>query len=232
MYSNYFSQMNPQHTVPVLEDDGEYIGNSHAICTYLISKYADEDHYLYPKDLMKRAQINRMLHFDSYVLYKALRDADIPVWFGAPAAPDELLAVLHNGLTLLEAYLNGREYLVGDGMTLADLNCSTTSTAFKMHFPIEPERYPNVTAWMERMSAWPHHEEFIEKPVGALRKTFMERRTLNFVLIQWTPKHLAYIAEGFQRMAMEIAAEAANGAAEADGEAASDAVDVNNIYGR
>lgn len=63
--------MNPQHTVPTLDDDGFYIWDSHAISAYLIGKYAKDDS-LYPKDLQKRAVIDQRLHFDSGILFPRL----------------------------------------------------------------------------------------------------------------------------------------------------------------
>lgn len=60
--------MNPQHTVPTLDDDGFYVCDSHAIMTYLISKYG-KDKSLYPDDLKKRTRIDQRLHFDSSTLF-------------------------------------------------------------------------------------------------------------------------------------------------------------------
>lgn len=60
--------MNPQHTVPTMDDNGFYIWDSHAISTYLIQKYGKDDS-LYPKDLQKRAVIDQRLHFDSGTLF-------------------------------------------------------------------------------------------------------------------------------------------------------------------
>lgn len=63
--------MNPQHTVPTLDDDGFYIWDSHAISTYLVGKYGKDDS-LYPRDLHKRAIIDQRLHFDSGILFPRL----------------------------------------------------------------------------------------------------------------------------------------------------------------
>lgn len=60
--------MNPQHTVPLLDDDGFYLADSHAICSYLVGKYAKDDS-LYPEDLKKRGKVQERLHFDNGILF-------------------------------------------------------------------------------------------------------------------------------------------------------------------
>lgn len=57
-------QLNPLHTIPVLDDGGKIIRDSHAIIPYLADKYGKNDS-LYPKDHYRRAIINQKLHFDS-----------------------------------------------------------------------------------------------------------------------------------------------------------------------
>lgn len=57
-----FIQMNPQHTVPLLDDNGVLIADSHAICAYLSEKYGETDR-LYPKDLAKRALVGFLIYF-------------------------------------------------------------------------------------------------------------------------------------------------------------------------
>ncbi|XP_031639307.1 glutathione S-transferase 1-like, partial [Contarinia nasturtii] len=63
-----FIKLNPQHTIPLLDDNGVLITDSHAICGYLVGKYGKDDR-LYPKDLVKRAQVDAHLHFDSGHLF-------------------------------------------------------------------------------------------------------------------------------------------------------------------
>lgn len=70
--SEEYVKKNPQHTIPMLEDDAKYIWDSHAVSVYLIEKYGD-DQFLYPKDLYKRAVIDQRLHFDSGVLFPSLQ---------------------------------------------------------------------------------------------------------------------------------------------------------------
>lgn len=68
--------MNPQHTVPTLDDNGKVICDSHAINAYLVGKYAKDDS-LYPKDLYKRALVDEKVNFDLGVLFPVLRSIDV-----------------------------------------------------------------------------------------------------------------------------------------------------------
>lgn len=66
-----FIKINPQHTVPTLDDNGKIFWDSHAINTYLIDKYGGND-LLYPKDLYKRALINQRLFYDCSVHFNCM----------------------------------------------------------------------------------------------------------------------------------------------------------------
>lgn len=170
--------MNPQHTVPVLDDNGAIIWDSHAICTYLISKYAP-DNSLFPNDLVQRARINQRLHFDSGVLFAALRHAHYIIYTGSWEVPKAVIDDLHAALKLLETFLTDNQYLVGNHLTLADLACLTTVTAFELHFPIEANRYPNIVAWMSRLSTLSYYDELITKTNVEYRAMFDGLRQAN-----------------------------------------------------
>lgn len=60
--------MNPQHTIPTLDDDGFILWESHAILPYLVGKYA-KNKLLYPDNLKKRAVIDQRMHFNSNILF-------------------------------------------------------------------------------------------------------------------------------------------------------------------
>ncbi|KRT83622.1 Glutathione S-transferase [Oryctes borbonicus] len=73
-----YLKLNPQHTVPLLDDDGFIFWDSHAINVYLINKYTN-DSTLYPNDIKKRAIIDQRLHFDSGVAFSVLRRISVGI---------------------------------------------------------------------------------------------------------------------------------------------------------
>ena len=64
-----FLAMNPQHTVPTIDDNGLYLNESRAICAYLVNQYAKDDS-LYPKEPKIRAVVDQNLYFDMGVFYQ------------------------------------------------------------------------------------------------------------------------------------------------------------------
>ena len=60
--------MNPQKEIPVLDDNGFYLGESIAIMQYLCDKYHPES-TLYPKEPTQRAIVNHRLLFNMGFYY-------------------------------------------------------------------------------------------------------------------------------------------------------------------
>jgi glutathione S-transferase len=62
----------------------------------------------------------------------------------------------YRALDVLERSLAGREWLVGDGMTLADISLyAYTHVADEGGFELDP--YPAIRAWLARVAAEPGH---------------------------------------------------------------------------
>lgn len=70
-----FLKMNRQHNVPTIDDDGFYLNESRAICTYLINEYGQKVAHLYPEDSQIRGLIDERLNFDASVLFPSFRDS-------------------------------------------------------------------------------------------------------------------------------------------------------------
>lgn len=154
-----FLKLNPLHTIPVLDDDGVVITDSHVICSYLADKYA-VDESLYPKDKVKRMQVDARLYFDCGHLFPRVRIMVEPIiYFGEHEITDQKISYMQKAYDGLEKALTSSKYLCGDQLTIADLCCVASVSTGMLFAPIEEDKFPNVKAWVERMSELPYYQK-------------------------------------------------------------------------
>lgn len=171
--SDYVSK-NPQHTVPMLQDGDAYIWESHAIMGYLVHKYAKDD-ALYPREPLKRAVVDQMLHFETGVLYVRFRE--LKDHFFKEKVAEIPVEKLHEMYALLEVFLDGHEYMAGDQLTIADFSIvSNVSTSHLSIAPVDATKYPNLSAWLDRISMLPYYEQ--ANLIGARRFAELVRAKL------------------------------------------------------
>lgn len=145
-------QLNPEHTVPTLVDDDFVIWDSHAICAYLVDKYAKDDK-LYPKDLQLRAKCNQRLFFEAGSLFVRLRDCTFPILFGgATEVSQDKIDSLKSSLDILEAFLVSDPFLVGSNLTIADISLAMSVHVLDIYVPIKADTHPKTSAWLRRVS--------------------------------------------------------------------------------
>lgn len=158
--SEEYLKKNPQHTIPLLEDDEACIWDSHAIIAYLVSKYGKDDS-LYPKDLLKRAVVDQRLHFESGVMFAhSLRSITKPLfWYGKKVIPKERVEAIVEAYNFVEVFLKDHDYIAGDHLTIADFSIVTTISALNAFLEIDSSKYPKITAWIKRLEQLPYYEE-------------------------------------------------------------------------
>ena len=125
--SEAFNKINPMQTVPVLTlDDGTVLNDSQAICEYLDRVYGERS--VMGNDVVQRAQVcamrriaefevlyNFMLAFQHSHPSKAQRIDQVPEFV------DQSIARAIKALPYFENALDGRDYLVTDHLTFADI---------------------------------------------------------------------------------------------------------------
>lgn len=142
---------NPMHTVPLLEDDGFVLADSHAIMTYLTSKYGDTQQELYPKDVAARAIVDQRLYFDASILFPRLRSVIYSVVkYKAPGATDEQIADIVESYYIADKYLEVTQYIAGDTLSLADISCVATISSLNSIVEID-DKYVKLRTWWARL---------------------------------------------------------------------------------
>lgn len=157
--SKEYTLKNPQHTVPLLEDDGKCIWDSHAIMAYLVRKYGKTDD-LYPKDFFKRAVVDQRLHFETGVVFQGcIRNIAFPVLMhGETEVARCKIGAIYEAYAFLEAFLGNQNYLCGPQVTIADYSCVSSVSSLVGLAPIDTQRFPKLSAWLERMEQLPDYQ--------------------------------------------------------------------------
>jgi len=155
LFKPEYLKLNPQHTVPTLDNDGKILCDSHAINAYLVEEYSKDDS-LYPKNTYKRALVNQRLHFDSSVLFPAFKSIIMQVFSGKmKEIPQDKVAEIKEAYGYLEKFLERQQWIAGDCLTIADFSCVTSVTSLNVIVPLDSEIYPNVTNWIKRAQELP-----------------------------------------------------------------------------
>ena len=107
--------------VPVLEDGDTRIADSNAILVYLAEQYDASNTWL-PVDPVAAAEVQRFLSIAAGQIAHGPAAARLVNVFGAALDHKRAIELAHNVLGVLESHLEGREWLVGNNPTIADVD--------------------------------------------------------------------------------------------------------------
>ena len=150
-----------QDLVPVLVDDGFVVSDSPAILRHLEERQPEPR--LYPLDPARRAEVEVFVDWFNRVWKVA------PNALEAGGPDEEPSRELRGSRDVFEALLDGRDYLFGDGLTVADLVAFPFLKYGLILDPADDEPfhrilvdhlrldggYPRLEAWIRRMDALP-----------------------------------------------------------------------------
>jgi glutathione S-transferase len=154
--------LNPNGAVPTLVDGDFVLTESRAIMQYLASKKPESG--LLPRDEAARADVIRWQFWDASHFSPALGTLFFqkilkPVFGLGDPDPERIEEALGNFRrfgAVLDRRLEGRKYVVGDAVTIADLTlASSLMWAGKTDVPLS--EFASVEAWFARiteMEAW------------------------------------------------------------------------------
>ncbi|MBT0958267.1 glutathione S-transferase [Alphaproteobacteria bacterium KMM 3653] len=156
-----FLAMNPNGQVPVLEDGAVVVSDSNAILVYLARVYAPD---WIPSDPADEAAVQRWLTLAAGEIAFGSCAARLITVFSAPLDAEFADATAAKAMQKLERGLEGRDWLVGDRPTIADVaTYSYTAHAPEGNVSLAP--YPNVRAWLARFEGLPG---FVPMPATAV----------------------------------------------------------------
>lgn len=109
--------------------------------------------------MVKRAQVDARLHFDTGFLFARLRFVCEPViYFGQKHLDKDRVEYVQKSWELLEAFLESSDYVCGSELTIADFACISTVCSIDNIAPIDAAKYPKLLAWIKRMESIPHYD--------------------------------------------------------------------------
>jgi glutathione S-transferase len=154
-----YAGVNPKGQVPVLElDNGERLTEGPVIVQYVADQNASAG-LAGTAGTMERYRIQEWLNFTTSELHK---------YFGPlfrPNTPDAYKDIARGNLSKRYDWINeqlaGKQYLLGDKFTVADAYLFTV-TRWSPHVGIDLAKWPNVTAYLDRVAARPKVQEALK----------------------------------------------------------------------
>lgn len=131
--SEAFLRLNPAHAVPVLDDEGFILAESHAIMRYLCQKCGGER--FYPASAQARAAVDQWLDWTHCRLNPPIQTLAIQILFAGKNRDSALVERAQNdareALTVLELALPAKRGIGGE-TSLSDLAIATTLALYEL----------------------------------------------------------------------------------------------------
>ncbi|MEO1640207.1 MAG: glutathione S-transferase [Pseudomonadota bacterium] len=165
-----FRALNVMGEVPVLEDGDTVLTQSGVIQDYISSKTGK----LGGRSADERREVLRWMFFDNHkvsgmagplrfnmnFLAEEKRNADVNAFMAMRLA---------SALKVMEAHLQGRDWLAADQITIADIACCGY-LFYEEPFTFSRSDYPNIDRWLNGIAAqpgWKHPYDLMQRAFGA-----------------------------------------------------------------
>ena len=167
-----YTAVNPNQKLPALVDGDLTLWESNAILQYLADANGASD--AYPTDLQTRADINRWLFWESNSWFPScyvymIENVDKTFMGEEPdaAALEAEDPNFHKLAGILEARLQGRDWLCGDRVSIADISIAAPMFLHELQ-KLPLEAHATLRAWMDRVEALPSWQKTDPKPALGL----------------------------------------------------------------
>jgi glutathione S-transferase len=149
--------MNPNSRVPTIDDDGFVLWESNAVTRYLCNKH--DKGGLAPSDPQDYADADRWMDWQQTTVLPIMT----PIFWGlvrtpeADRKPEVIDQARRDGIGvwgILEERLQGRDYIMGDRLTMADIPLGPQLHRWMVLIQDRPAM-PNLEAYYDRLMARP-----------------------------------------------------------------------------
>lgn len=157
-----FLKVSPFGLVPAIDDDGFTLADSNAILVYLVQKYAKNTDWM-PTDPKEAAEVQRWLTVAADNIYSGPCAARLVKVFGAGLDHEAAVNKSHDLFKILDAHLDGRDWLATDTITVADV----AGYSYVAHAPegaVSLDPYANIQAWLKRIENQPGFVPMVSSP--------------------------------------------------------------------
>ncbi len=176
---DWYRELNPLGRIPAFKDGDFALADSSVICQYLEEKYTDRAALL-GQSIEQRAQVRWLEKYADYELapwttFTVFRNRVLKPSIGKTCDEQAIQQALAEKLPphfdYLAEVLGNAEYLVGDGMTLADLAfaCQVINMTHGGE-TLDAQRWPTLVALYERIRARPSVQAVLPQEQAVVAK--------------------------------------------------------------
>lgn len=159
-----YGLLNPNRLVPTIDDNGFVLWESNAIVRHLAQRYGRGT--LSPADEMTFAKADSWMDWSLTTMYSDIIGTCFLQLIRTPAAERNVKAVNEAAkragekLGTLNQQLHGRQYIIGDQVSIADVAVGTLMFRY-FNLPIQRPKLANVESWYQRLSRRPAYQQHV-----------------------------------------------------------------------
>jgi glutathione S-transferase len=167
-----FLAMNPHGRIPVVDDSGIIVWESHAILRYVAAKYSSETSF-WNANPVERAKADQWMDWSQTALQPAFLIGVFWGWYRMPEAKRNMTAVnkaleqTNNYLRHVDRQLEGNSFMLGERLSLADIPIGTHLYRY-FNLDLPRPSLPNVERWYERLQSRSAYREHVCVPFNEL----------------------------------------------------------------
>ena len=145
-------RINPNGHLPAIDDDGSIIWESMAINLYLAEKYGKGS--LWPTSVEDHGHVYKwsffgMTEIESHLLALLIQRVIVPAEKRNEEVAQRAVDALKAPLVVLDGALQGKEYLLGNSFTIADLNVASV-LSWAIPAKVDMSATPATQAWLQK----------------------------------------------------------------------------------